>query len=420
MQKLIREEMNRRGFLGGLAALAGTMFGGEKLIGQAATGAKPAAHVAGLGASGNVYEELGVQTVINGQGTMTYLGGSIIRPEVEAVMKLASQHFVRIMDLEAAAGKRIAQLLGLPAGYTALVTSGAASAIQNGYSGILTGSNGKYIEQLPDLTGLKTEVLVQKAHRSGWEHQIRVTGLKMVEVETVEDVKRALSNRTAAMHFLNYGDPDGKIKRAEWLDLAHQAGVPAFLDAAADTPPQSNLSAYAKMGYDLISFSGGKAMRGPQCAGLLIGRENLVHSALLNMSPNEGTIGRATKVGKEEIVGMVKAVELFIAENQDEVSKVQWSKLNLVAGKLAKIPGITTTRDVPPIANNFPAIQFHLDTAKFNASAGQICNELAAGKPSIILSGGGNVIEMNAINLQAGEAEIVANALAKALKSHSV
>jgi len=311
-------------------------------------------------------------------------------------------------------------LLSLHAAYTAIVTSGAASAIQNGYSGILTGSDPKKIEQMPDLTGMKSEVLVQKAHRSGWEHQITVTGAKMVQVETVEDVKNALSERTAAMHFLNYGDPDGKIKRAEWLELAHKAGVPAFIDAAADTPPKSNLSEYAKMGYDLISFSGGKAMRGPQCAGLLIGRADLVHSALLNMSPNEGTIGRATKVGKEEIVGMVKAVELFMNEDWDAVVASQQEKLNVVADAVKKIPGVTITQDLPPIANNFPEMQVHLDPKRFSATAQQITANLRNQKPSIVLADGTNLIQFTAINFQPGHDKIIAEALAKELKAHSI
>ncbi len=149
-------------------------------------------------------------------------------------MELAAQHFVVMMDLEAAVGKRISEMLKLPQGYGAIVTSGAASAIQNGYAGILTGNNETFITQIPDLTGMKSEVIIQRAHRSGWDHQIRTTGAKIVEVETVEDVHKAINERTAGMHFQNLSDPDGKINRADWLKLAHAANLPAFLDAAAD------------------------------------------------------------------------------------------------------------------------------------------------------------------------------------------
>jgi uncharacterized pyridoxal phosphate-dependent enzyme len=424
MRRFGSNELNRRGFLGGLGFLAASIFGGQRFWGaRAATSNKHEAwtgKITGLGETGNVYEELGLTTVINGQGTETVLGGSLIRPEVKAVMDLAAQHFVVIMDLEAAAGKRIAEMLKLPQGYGAIVTSGAASAIQNGYSGILTGSNATYIKQIPDLTGMKSEVIIQRAHRSGWDHQIRTTGAKLVEVETVEDVHKAMNERTAAMHFLNLSDPDGQIKRADWVKLAHAANVPAFLDAAADVPPKSRLSEYANMGFDLIAFSGGKAIKGPQCTGLLIGRQEMVHNALLNMSPNEDTIGRPTKVGKEEIVGVLKALELYLAEDQEALDKDQWRQLDTVATKVSKIAGVTVTRDVPEIANHFPALQIHLDPARFSATPHEITEQLARLKPSIVLTEGSSTIEMTAIDLQPGQDKMIADELASALMAHSV
>ena len=218
-------------------------------------------------------------------------------------MAQAARHFVSITELEAAAGKRIAQMLKLPQGYGVIVTSGAAAAIQSGLAGILTGDNESFDKQLPDLTGMKSEVIIQKSHRNPFDHQLRTTGVKLIEVETREQLRRAVSDRTAMMHFTNLRTPPGQIKVDEWPKLAKQFNVPCMNDAAADTPPVSHLWDYANMGYDLITFSGGKAMRGPQCAGMLIGREDLVHYALLNNSPNEDTLGRGQKVGKEEIVG---------------------------------------------------------------------------------------------------------------------
>lgn len=417
--------MNRRGFLGGLAAVSGALFGGKRAA--AAAGAEKMdgwnGKITGFGQTGNVYEELGLTTVINGQGTMTYLGGSLLRPEAEAVMRMASLHFVNIMDLEAAAGKKIAEMLKLPPGYTAIVTSGAASAIQNGYSGILTGDTVAHIRQIPDLTGLKSEVLIQKAHRSPWDHQIRATGVKMVEVETVADVHNAINERTAAMHFLNLADPDGQIKRQEWLALAHAANLPAFIDAAADTPPKSNLSEYANMGYDLISFSGGKAIRGPQCSGLLIGRQDLVRSALLNMSPNEDVLGRIAKVGKEEIIGLVKTLELYLAEDEEALQKDQWRQLDTISAAVSRIPGVSISKNVPPIANNFPTMQIHLDPGVTGIRAREVAHQLAGGKPSIVLSTGGGpdseTIEITAIDLQPGQDKIIGDALAKVLQRRS-
>jgi uncharacterized pyridoxal phosphate-dependent enzyme len=419
----MRHKINRRSFLHALAALSASTMG-RKALAASTPSQSPAwnGKIKGLGESGNVYEELGLTTVINGQGTMTYLGGSLMRPEAEAVMKLASLHFVNINDLEAAAGKRIAEMLKLPQGYRALVTSGAASAIQNGYSGILTGNNEAYVKQIPDLTGLKSEVIIQKAHRSPWDHQIRATGVKMVEVETVADVHSAINGRTAGMHFLNLADPDGQIKREEWLKLAHAANLPAFIDAAADTPPKSHLWDYANMGYDLISFSGGKAMRGPQCTGLLIGREEMVHNALLNMSPNEDTLGRPTKVGKEEIVGMLKTLEIYLAEDEEALAKEQSRKLDTIEKRVSKIPGVTVSHEEPGIANHFPSIRIQLDPSKFSVDAGQVSRELAAMKPSIVVGGGDHdgkgSIGISAIVLQPGEDQLIADALWNVLRKH--
>src|SRR5206468_3775583 len=292
--------------------------------------------------SGNPYVELGVTPVINAEGTMTVLGGSLIRPEVEAVMAQAARHFISIPELEAAAGKRIAEMLKLPQGYSALVTSGAAAAIQSGLAGILTGDNETFIKQLPDVTGMKSEVIIQKAHRNPFDHQLRTTGIKLIEVETHEQLRRAVSDRTAMMHFSNFANAAGQIKVDEWPKLAKQYNVPCMNDAAADTPPVSHLSDYTNMGYDLVTFSGGKAMRGPQCAGLLVGRKELVANALLNNSPHEDTIGRSQKVGKEEIIGMVKAIELYLKEDHEALTREWQDRLARIASELAKVPGVST------------------------------------------------------------------------------
>ncbi|MEG9435920.1 aminotransferase class V-fold PLP-dependent enzyme [Edaphobacter sp. HDX4] len=417
---MLRFGLNRRGFLGGLATLAGSVFGGQRSFAVAGASPSKPGKITGFGESENVYAELGLTTIINAHLTETVIGGSLIRPEALAVMEKAAKHFVVMMDLEAAVGKRISEMLKLPQGYGVVVTSGAAAAIVNGYAAILTGNDPTFIKQIPDLTGMKSEVIIQRAHRSEWDHQIRTTGAKIIEVETVEDVHRAINERTAAMHFQNFSDPDGQIRRADWLKLAHDANVPTFLDAAADVPPKSRLWEYANMGFDLIAFSGGKAIRGPQTTGLLIGRQEMVHNALLNMSPNEDTIGRPNKVGKEEILGLLKALEVYLAEDQDVVDKEQSTQLETIANKLSKIPGVTFTRNVSPIKNHFPSLQVHMDPARFSATPRDIAAQLAAMKPSIIVGGEASTIEMTAIDLQPGEEKIVADALASALTAHSV
>ena len=341
----LSDRWNRRTFLGSLAVLTSAVFGRGTLFASTASAdaqTKTKLPVKGFGASGNVYKELGVPTVINGEGTMTVLGGSLMRPEVEAVMAQAGRHFVSIADLEVAAGQRIAEMLKLPEGYAVIVTSGAAAAMQSGLAGILTGNNPKFIEQLPDLTGMKSEVLIQKSHRNPFDHQLRATGVKLIVVDSAEDVKRAVGPQTAMMHFSNFANDDGQIKVEEWVKLAHEHQLPAFIDAAADTPPVSHLWDYANMGYDLICFSGGKAIRGPQCAGLLIGKKDLVANALLNNSPHEDTLGRSQKVGKEEIVGMVKALESYLNEDHEALNKEWQRRLELISARVKTVPGVST------------------------------------------------------------------------------
>ncbi len=410
---------SRRGFLGTLGAIAGSLLAPRKLFGANAPAAE-AASLTGFGQSGNPYQELGVATVINAEGTMTMLGGSLGRPEVEAVMAQAARHFVGIPALEAAAGKRIAEMLKLPAGYSALVTSGAAGAIQSGLAGILTGDNESFIKQLPDLTGMKSEVIIQKSHRNPFDHQLRGTGVKLIEIETRDQLRRAVSERTAMMHFTNFANAAGQIKVDEWVKLAKELKLPCMNDAAADTPPVSHLWDYSNMGYDLVTFSGGKALRGPQCAGLLIGREDLVHYALLNNSPYEDTLGRGQKVGKEEILGMIKALELYLNEDHDALAKEWQQRLDTVARQVTKIPGVSTSFFTPDIANHVPHMQITWD-AKIALTVPQASQILRSGQPSIAIGGGEGRpgLAMNSFMLQPGEEQIIAERLIKVFREHS-
>jgi L-seryl-tRNA(Ser) seleniumtransferase len=418
----IRNLWNRRTFLGGASVLAGMALNARKVFafsGNRTTTGLPE-KLTGFGATGNVYEELGVTTVINGQGTMTYLGGSLPRPEVEAVMALAAQHFVPIVELEQAAGKRIVELLKLPADYDAIVTCGAAAGMQSGLAGILTGNDPKFIEQLPDLTGMKSEVIIQKSHRNGFDHQLRGTGVKLVEVETREDVKKAINSKTAMMHFSNFANAAGHIKVDEWVKLAHENQVPAFNDAAADTPPVSHLWDYANMGYDLIAFSGGKAIRGPQCAGLLIGKKEFVANALLNNSPHEDTLGRGMKVGKEEIVGMVKALECYLNEDHAALDKEWWRRLDSVSAEITRVPGVATSFNVPDVANHVPHMHIFWDPRKISLAPHEAASALRNGKPPIVLGSSESGLGMNSFMLQPGEEKTIAAQLAQLFKSHAI
>lgn len=410
----------RRGFMTGISSLTAMILGSRKLPAADISGSTNEGSVTGFGQTGNVYEELGVTTVINGQGTMTMLGGSLMRPEVESVMALAGRHFVNIPELEVAAGKRIAEMLKLPPDYSALVTCGAAAAMLSGLAGILTRDNPQFIRQLPDLTGMKSEVIIQKSHRNPFDHQLRATGIRLVEIVDREDLRKAVNEKTAMMHFTNFADAAGQIKVEEWAKFGKEYKVPTFIDAAADTPPVSHLWDYANMGYDLIAFSGGKAIRGPQCAGLLVGRKDLVSYALLNNSPHEDTLGRSQKVGKEEIVGMVKALECYLQENHEALEKEWRNRLELVSAEVSKIPGVTTKFYVPDIANHVPHMEIRWDK-RISATPREINAALRKGKPAIVLSTGeeGEVLSLNSFMLQPGEDKIIANAVVAVLKAHA-
>jgi L-seryl-tRNA(Ser) seleniumtransferase len=416
----LNSKWNRRSFLGTLGTIAGAVVAPTKLFAGKRAAEAGGAKVSGLGHTGNPYEELGVPTVINAEGTMTVLGGSLPRPEIEIVMAQAGKHFVSIAELEVAAGKRIAEMLKLPDDYSAIVTSGAAAAIQSGLAGILTGDNETYIKQLPDLTGLKSEVIIQKSHRNPFDHQLRSTGIKLIVIETREELRAAISDRTAMMHFSYFANNVGQIKDEEWLKIAQENRIPTLIDAAADTPPVSNLSKHAQMGYDLITFSGGKAIRGPQCAGMLLGKKDMVANAMLNNSPHEDTLGRSQKVGKEEILGMVKALELFLNEDHEALWKEWQGRLETISAQITKVPGVSTQYFVPDIANHVPHMEIIWDS-KISLTPQQASQLLRKGTPSIAMGGGEGKpgLGMNSFMLQPGEDKIIAEQLVKLFREHS-
>jgi seryl-tRNA(Sec) selenium transferase len=292
--------------------------------------------------------------------------------------------------------------------------------MQSGLAGILTGDNESLIKQLPDLTGMKSEVIIQKSHRNPFDHQLRATGVKLVEIETREELRLAVSERAAMMHFTNFANEAGQIKVDEWARLAKEYKLPCFNDAAADTPPVSHLWDYTNLGYDLVAFSGGKAIRGPQCAGLLIGRKDLVRYALLNNSPHEDTLGRGQKVGKEEILGMIKALELYLNEDHDALSKEWQERLERIAREITQIPGVSTSFFTPDIANHVPHMEITWD-ARIQWTPQQVAQALRNSRPSIVLGRGEGKpgLAMNSFMLQPGEDQIVAERLSQILRDHS-
>ncbi len=393
------------------------MFARRRFLNYAASlpfisGLRPAAAAAAI-AKRDYFKELGVKPFINAAGTYTTLTASLMDPAVVQAIEYASKTFVRLNDMHDAAGNRIAELLGCEA---AMVTSGAAGALTVGTAACMTGSNHEFIRRLPDTTGMKSEVLIQKAHHYGYEHAVRNCGIKFVDVETPEDVDRAVNSNTVMMLFFNANEPLGKITADQFVALGKKHNVPTFNDAAADTPPVGNLKKYTAMGFDLVTFSGGKGIRGPQSAGLLLGRKDLIAAARLNSSPNDA-IGRGMKVNKEEILGMMVAVETFLNRDHAADWKEYERRVKKIADRIAGVQTVQTETYVPEIANHVPHLRVTWDQQKLGRTYAQAAKSLREGEPSIeVVPGSTEDLKIGVWMLQPGEAEIVARRLAEVLK----
>ena len=353
----------------------------------------------------NIYARLGIKTVINGQGTYTALGGSLMPPEVVQAMAEAAGSFVSITELQEKVGARIANLIGVPA---AMVTAGAASAITIATAACMARDDLAAIERLPDTEGLKNEVIIQKAHHCGYEPQIKIAGARLVWVETRAELDRAITPRTAMMFFLNRYEPLGQIKRDEWIQVGKERGVPLFNDAAADVPPAGRLSEYFRQGFDLVAFSGGKAIRGPQSSGLLLGRPDLIAAGRRAISPHMG-IGRGMKVGKEEIVGLLAAIERFLTLDHAAEWRVWETRVAEMIEILAAVPGMTARRDVPEIANHSPHVILEWSPWHSELTADEVVRRLREGDPSIaVLAEGERGLRVAVWTLRDDEHRIVA------------
>ena len=368
------------------------------------------------GKSRDYFKELGVRTMINAAGTYTALTASLMQPEVMDAINYASNKFVRLNELHDAVGRRIAEMLQCEA---AMVPSGAAAALTAGTAACVAGSDADAIRRIPtDMTGLKTEVIIQKSHRYGYDHAVRNCGVNLVEVETAAELERAVNKRTALMLFFNANNNEGKIQDEEFVRLGKKHGIPTLNDAAADALPVENLWKWTKMGFDLVTFSGGKGIRGPQSAGLLLGRRELIAAARLNTSPNGDTVGRGNKVNKEELVGMMAAVEAYVKRDHAAEWKEWERRLNVVATAAKSIPTVTTETFVPHIANSVPHLHIRWDQSKVKATYADVVKKLREGEPSIETTPGSNdSLYLNFWMLQAGEAEIVARRVKEVLKA---
>jgi len=375
------------------------------------------------------YQKLGVTPFINAAGTYTVLSASTMPDEVQAAVALAAKKPVNLSELLDASGAYLAKRLRCEA---ALVTAGAAAALVVGTAACVTLGNDPPILNIPtDMAGLKNEVLVQKTHRYGYDHALRNCGIKFVEVETLDDYERAFNERTVMAHFFNAAE--GKIGREDWVRVAHQHGVPCFNDAAADVPPISNLWNYTQMGFDLVTFSGGKGLRGPQCSGLLLGRKDLIEAAKKNNSPNSNTIGRGLKVAKEEIVGLVAAVDWFLKQDDAAMEAEYRRRADVIAKHLTSIPTVQTQVFIPEVANHVPHLLITYDQNRIKMSGKDVKLKLKQGTPSIELNpstggapasaglpGGPNTIVVGVWMMQPGEENIVGKRLQEVLKAAAV
>jgi L-seryl-tRNA(Ser) seleniumtransferase len=305
----------------------------------------------------------------------------------------------------------------------AVVTSGAFAAMTLGLAGILTGMDLKKVEQLPHLegTGMKSEVIIQKAHTIVYNHALKNTGCNIIYVETAEEVEKAINEKTALLHFLNIEADKGKIMHEEWVAIGKKHGIPTSIDIAADVPPVSNLWKFNDMGFSFVALSGGKAIRGPQSAGLLMAKKEIVAAARLSMPPRGFNIGRGTKVNKEEILGMYVALEKYV--NQDH--KKEWAAWEaataIIENSVKAVNGVTTKVTVPPLGNTTPTLGISWDNTIIKITGKDLQLNLRNGAPSIEI---GNAqeksISVTVWMLKPGQEKIVAARITEELKKAAV
>ncbi len=330
----------------------------------------------------NVYRRLGLRPVVNAAGILTNLGGSLMLPEVKAAMEQAGREYIDLLELQKAAGERIAQVTGVEA---ALITSGAAAALLIGTAACVTRGDPDRMRRIPDTSGMPNEVVVQKTHRHAFDRAIRSVGTRFVEVETLEELERAIGPATAMLHFLAYADTKGQIRMADWIAAGKRHGIPNFLDAAAELPPSGNLRSFCDAGFDLVAFSGGKALRGPQCSGLLLGRKDLIEAAFLNDAPHSDSIGRGCKVGKEEIAGLLTAVELYVKRDHDADRRRWESIIDAWEKTLRVVPKVRLQRIGPENAGKVPYLSMDWDAERAGFTRDAFIARLRDGEPRIEL-----------------------------------
>src|ERR1700730_3176197 len=372
---MIRENSSRRSFFKMMAAAPLlSQIAARNLYAHAAT-------AIGVDPGQNVDARLGVKTVINCRGTWTYLSGSREFPEVQQAQEEASKYFVNMLELQRGVGRRLSELTGAESG---IVTSGSAGAMAAATAGCMAGTDDHEIWQLPDTTGLKYEVIMMGG-RSAFDSAIRLTGAKLVLVYSPEELSKAIGENTAMIYTTDLGEKlEGQLK------VAKDSNIPMVLDDAAGIPPVDNAKLYAKMGIDMYCCSGGKGLRGPQCSGLLLGRKDLIEAALLNSSPREGAVCRPMKVGKEEVIGCVTALETWLRIDEKKLYAEWNGRLDRIRILVETVPGVKTDTFIPDDGNRYPTLRVSWDQQAWRFSITDCVPELRSGDPVIEVLGADN------------------------------
>jgi L-seryl-tRNA(Ser) seleniumtransferase len=372
--------LNRRSLLASLSRipLLG-LFGSAEFHAAAFASTEPGQHNAIVGR--DIYKDLGVSTFINAGEPFTSLSGGPIRQEVKDAMTQAEKSYVRLMDVQNAVGRHLAGLLGAGG---AMITAGAASGLTLGTAACMTGKDPIKIKRLPDVEGMPDQVIIQKAHRYDYEHAVRNCGVKMIEVESREQLVNAIGPKTACLLFNNRWNANGQIRHEGFVEIGKAHGIPTFNDCASDVPPADNLTKFTKMGFDLVTFSGGKNLRAPSSTGLLIGRNDLIEAAKMNHEPEDDVIGRGMKVNKEEMIGLMVAIELCLKEDPDPIFVESQKRLDFIAEKLSSIPGLTMEMFEPPVSYKVPHLRITWDEKGSRPSPDQLRRLLRQGNPPIV------------------------------------
>ena len=362
------------------------------------------------------FKELGLRTFINAAGTYTSMTGSLMQKEVTDAISYGATEYVNLDELHDKVGERIAGLLDCE---YATVSSGAFGAMTIGLAGVMCGIDEKKVAQLPDTAGLKDEVIVQEAHDIGYTHALINTGAKIVQVKSAKDLEKAINDKTAMLWFLNANTEQGEIKWEEFVALGKKHNIPTFIDCAADVPPVENLFKFTKMGFDLVCFSGGKGIRGPQSAGLLLGRRKYIEAARLHTPPRGATIGRGMKVNKEEVLGMMVALELYLARDHKKEWELWENQIQLISDSATSVKGVETEIHVPPHANHVPSLKIRWDEKVVKISKDDMRKQLRDGHPSIETVGNKEEVGITTWMMEPGQERIVAQRVKEVLKNAS-